>query len=313
MTHPERNDRVISGPQRDYVGYGRDAPDITWPDGARVALNIVVNYEEGSEQMKPLGDTENEGMVDLPKGMPDSQRDLAVESLYEYGSRTGIWRLQRLLDRLEVPVTVFACALAIERNPEVGAWIKEAQHDVCGHGWRWEKPWKLTREQERQRIDWAIQSLTKTCGTSPVGWYCRYGPSVNTRELLVEQGGFLYDSDAYNDDLPYYSNVKGQPHLVVPYSQLINDGKFVRSQGYSSPDDFLQYAKRNLDFLIAEGAERPSMMSIGLHPRLMGHPARASVMCDFLEYAQQCDSVWIARRQDIAQFWMDNCSPLKIR
>lgn len=293
----------VPGPKRDFVGYGRAARDFEWPDGKRVALNIGVAYEEGAERSKSMGDDVNEGMVDLPKGMPDDQRDLAVESLYEYGSRVGVWRLARMFDALEVPVTVFGAALALERNPQVGEWIAERGHDVCAHGWRWEHPWRLSREEERAAIYRAVQSITATCGTAPTGWYCRYGPSVNTRELLVESGLFLYDSDSYNDDLPYFVDVDGHKHLVVPYSQFINDGKFVRGQGYSSPEDYLAYAKRNLDYLLEEGRERISLMSLGVHCRLMGHPARTSILREFLEYAQTKNEVWIARRVDIADWW----------
>lgn len=293
----------IPGPKRDYLGYGREVPDFTWPEGNRVALNVIIAYEEGSEYCKPLGDDVNEGMVDLPKGMPDDQRDLAVESLYEYGSRAGIWRLQRVVDQLDVPITLFGSAVALERNPDVGAWVQERGHDVCGHGWRWERAWTLSRDEEKARITRALDSIEKTCGQRPVGWYCRYGPSVNTRELLVESGEFLYDSDAYNDDLPYFTEVAGKRHLVVPYSQLINDGKFVRPQGYSAPEDFFAYAKRNLDFLLKEGDSQPSMMSIGLHPRIMGLPARASILAEFLEYALSQQGVWLARRLDIANWW----------
>lgn len=294
-------DSPLPGPQRDYVGYGRHTPQFTWPGGAVVALNVVVSYEEGSEQAKPLGDAENEGMVDLPNGMPHEQRDLAVESLYEYGSRAGIWRLARLFDRLEVPITVFAAAVALERNREVADWIGERGHDVCAHGWRWEKVWRLTREQERERIAAAVESLTRTTGAPPPGWYCRYGPSANTRELLVEHGGFTYDADAYNDDLPYRVEVSGRDHLVVPYSQFINDGKFVRGTGYASPDDFTAYGISNLDYLIDEG--RPVVMSIGLHPRIMGHPARAAALQRVLEHAQASGKVWVSRRVDIADWW----------
>lgn len=294
------------GPKRDYVGYGPDVPDIRWPGGARIALNIVVSYEEGSEQSKLLGDEANEGMVDLPHGLPHSERDLAVESQYEYGSRVGIWRLTRLFDRLQVPMTVFAAAVAVERNPRFGEWIAASGNDVCAHGWRWEKPSYLTRAQEAERIGWAVESLRRTCGEAPLGWYCRYGPSVNTRELVVENGGFLYDSDSYNDDLPFFTEVSGTQHLVVPYSQLINDGKFIRGTGHGSPEDFVSYARANLDYLVKE--DRPAVMSVGLHPRIMGHPARAWALEQFIEYAQQQPDVWITRRIDIAREWLSRAS-----
>jgi len=296
----------IPGPKRDYIGYGKNGFQAKWPNGARVVLNIVVNYEEGSEQMKSLGDIENEGFVEFPNSIPNNMRDLAVESVYEYGSRVGIWRLQRLFDELNIPITVFGCALALERNPEVGAWIKEAGHDVCSHGWRWEKVWNLTREKEKSHIAWAVESIEKTCGVKPQGWYCRYGPSVHTRELLVEHGGFLYDSDAYNDELPYYTEANGKRHLVVPYSQTLNDGKFIRPQGYGGPADFVDSLKRTLDYMWEEGETHPKIMSIGLHPRIIGQPSRVSALREFLEYALQKDKVWIARRLDIANHWLAN-------
>lgn len=299
-------DMNVPGPRRDYIGYGREGYPKAWTNKGKVVLNIVVNYEEGSEQMKPLGDHENETFVEFNPLMPDNMRDLAVESVFEYGSRVGIWRLQRLFDELKTPITIFGCAVALERNPEVAAWIKEAGHDVCAHGWRWEKVWNLTREQEKERIEWAVKSIEQTCGQAPQGWYCRYGPSVNTRELLVEHGGFLYDSDAYNDEVPYFTKVKGEQHLVVPYSQTLNDGKFVRPQGYGGANDFLDSLKRTLDYMLEENVEYPRIMSIGLHPRIIGQPSRISALKEFIQYAQQREDVWIARRLDIAKEFLSN-------
>lgn len=301
-------DMNVPGPKRDYIGYGKDGVQAKWPKNAKAVINIVVNYEEGSEQMKPLGDQENETFVEFNPLMPNNMRDLAVESVFEYGSRVGIWRLQRLFDELKIPITVFGCAVALERNPEVGAWIQEAGHDVCAHGWRWEKVWNLTREQEKQRIEWAVKSIEKTCGEAPKGWYCRYGPSVHTRELLVEHGGFLYDADAYNDEVPYFTNVLGKKHLVVPYSQTLNDGKFVRPQGYGGPTDFFDSLKRTLDYLIEEGETHPKIMSVGLHPRIIGQPSRISALKEFLIYAKEKEDVWIGRRLDIAKHWLENYS-----
>ncbi|MCG7336581.1 polysaccharide deacetylase family protein [Sporosarcina sp. ACRSM] len=296
----------IPGPRQDYIGYGKEGFAARWPNDARVVVNIAVNYEEGSEQMKSLGDTENESFVEFTPLMPHDRRDLAVESVFEYGSRVGIWRLQRLFDDLKVPFTLFGCAIAIERNPEVGDWIKESGNDVCAHGWRWEKVWRLSREEEKQHMEWAVRSIEQTCGSAPQGWYCRYGPSEHTRELVVEHGGFLYDSDAYNDELPYYTNVKGRKHLVVPYSQTLNDGKFVRPQGYGSATDFLDSLKRSLDYLWEEGDTHPKMMSIGLHPRIIGQPYRMSALREFIEYAKEKEKVWFARRVDIAEHWLKN-------
>jgi peptidoglycan/xylan/chitin deacetylase (PgdA/CDA1 family) len=295
------------GPPRDFVGYGASPPQVRWPNDARLALNIVVNYEEGAEYSIPDGDDRNEtGLAETNDALEPQFRDLRVESVYEYGSRAGVWRLLRLFEDSDVPVTFFACAVAIERNLAVGQAIREAGHEVCSHGWRWSEPWLLEREEERKEIRQAVASLERTCGERPAGWYCRYGPSVNTRELLVEEGGFLYDSDAYNDDLPYFVDVQGQLHLVVPYTLTYNDIKFVLPQGFGSPSDFFDYCRRALDELHREGeAGRPKMMSIGLHARLAGQPGRVSALRELLEYAQAKGGVWLARRADIARWWLD--------
>jgi peptidoglycan/xylan/chitin deacetylase (PgdA/CDA1 family) len=229
-----------------------------------------------------------------------------VESVFEYGSRAGVWRLERLLSEFRIPVTFYACAVALERNPEVAAWLREANHEPCCHGWRWEEVWRLSRAEEMEHIRMAIESIRATTGMRPEGWYCRYGPSVNTRELLIEEGGFAYDSDAYNDDLPYHVDVKGKQHLVVPYSFTYNDGKFGLLPGYGSPSDFVDTLKRGFDQLYAEGATHPKMMSIGLHPRLIGQATRISALREFIEYAQSKDKVWFARRIDIARWWQAN-------
>lgn len=291
---------------RNLVGYGPDAPHVHWPNHASVALNIVVNYEEGSETSYPAGDGRNEGLGELPGSpMGLGYRDLAVESVYEYGSRSGIWRLLRLFDEFAVKVTFFASAVALERNPTVGHRIREAGHEACAHGWRWNESWTLTRDQERRQIAWAIESIRQACGERPLGWYCRYGPSVHTRELLVEEGGFVYDSDAYNDDLPYFVTVAGKRHLVVPYSLATNDGGFVRPVGFARPSDYFDRQRRALDVLRREGAAgRPKMMSVGLHPRWVGQAARASALRDFVEYALGTGDVWVARRIDVAQWWL---------
>lgn len=299
----------VAGPARDFIGYGRSGLKVQWPNNAQVVLNIAINYEEGSEQMKSLGDAENETFVEFNPLMPDHLRDIAVESVFEYGSRVGIWRLQRLFDELDIPVTIFGCAVALERNPEVASWIKERGHDVCAHGWRWEKAWNLSREEEQQRIKWAYDSIQKMCGIAPAGWYSRYGPSVHTRELLVEHGGFLYDSDAYNDELPYYERVKGARHLIVPYNQTLNDGKFVRPQGYGSATDFLDTLKRTFDYLWEEGKTHPKTMTIGLHPRIIGQPYRISALKEFLQYVLEQENVWIAKRLEIAEFWKEQYKP----
>jgi peptidoglycan/xylan/chitin deacetylase (PgdA/CDA1 family) len=231
-------ERAVAGPARDLVGYGREVPRVVWPEQARIAVNFVINYEEGSE-VQMGADGRNEAILgEMALGLESSYRDLALESVYEYGSRAGIWRLQRLFDAREVPVTVFAGAVAVERNPEVAAWLRDSAHEICSHGWRWEEVWRLSRDEEREHIEAAVASFEATCGRRPLGWYCRYGPSVHTRELLLEVGGFEYDADAYNDDLPYFVQVLGRRHLVVPYTFTYNDARFVTGTGYGSPSDF---------------------------------------------------------------------------
>jgi len=184
------------GPRRDLIGYGRHVPKVTWPGGARVAVSIVLNWEEGSElQKNVLGDGRSESaLCELPYAMDPQYRDLAAESVYEYGSRAGVWRIQRLVDSFGIPITLFGAAISWERNPEVAQWVREAKHEPCSHGWRWEEPWVLSRDEEREHMREAVASIERTCGERPHGWYCRYGPSVHTRELLVEEGGFVYDS-----------------------------------------------------------------------------------------------------------------------
>jgi len=289
---------------RDLVGYGRDGAGVEWPGGARVAVCLVINYEEGSELSYASGDGRNEvpQEFDYP---PLPVRDLGNESIFEYGSRAGIWRLQRILDERGLPATIQGCAQALELNPEVGAWIAERGHDVCCHGYRWENVSTLARDVERERLHMAIESIEATCGERPRGWYSRQPASVNTRELLVEEGGFLYDSDSFADDVPYYTSVLGRDHLVIPYSFTLNDGLFLPGQSYSGPGSFLDYGRRAFDLLWEEGETRPAMMSIGLHARLMGQPARAHVLRELLDHLLGHDGVWFARRLDIARWWLD--------
>ena len=292
-------------PSRDFIGYGPTPPQPQWPGGARVALQIVINYEEGSEYNNLDGDGRTElGLAEAPGGrVPSGQRDMAFESMYEYGSRVGIWRLMQVLREYESPATIFGCALALERNPKVAEAITQSGFDICCHGYRWEEQFKLTVEEERERIGMAIESLRRTTGTRPVGWYCRYGASENTRRLLVEEGGFLYDSDAYNDELPYWVEVSGQPHLIVPYTMDANDGKFAAPGGFSTPFDFENYLIATFDRLYAEGETSPKLMSIGLHARITGRPARAHALAGFLAHVRRHEKVWLCRRQDVAAHW----------
>ncbi len=297
----------IEGPPRDFVGYGPHPPQVRWPNDAALALSLVVNYEEGSEYQKQFGDQRNEGMTEVAYTLPDRFRDLGTESMYEYGSRAGIWRVLRLFDEYAVKVTVYAAAVALEQNPQVGDWIRRAGHEPCSHGWRWDEVWLYDREEERRRLQLTIASFIKTCGRRPVGCYHRYAPSVHTRELLLEEGGFLYDSDSYNDDLPYFVEVLGKRHLVVPYSLVYNDSRFIFAQGFSSPSDFVDQVKRGIDEYRREArAGYPKMMSIGIHPRFFGQAGRLSALRDVIEHALALKDVWIARREDIARWWLDN-------
>jgi allantoinase len=289
---------------RDLIGYGAHPPDPQWPGGARIAVNFVMNYEEGSEPsvqdgegFTELGLTEAHGLNQGVKG-----RDLAGESMFEYGSRVGFWRLMRLFQERGLPLTIFGCALALERNPSAAAAIRDAGFDVCCHGWRWIKHFELTEEEERDHIRKAIASLEKTVGARPLGWYCRYGPGVNTRRLLTEEGGFLYDSDYYGDELPFWKTVNGRPHLIVPYSLTNNDGKYAGWVGTS--DQWFAFVRDAFDMLYREGARQPKMMSVGLHMRLIGHPARAVGLERLLDHIMKHEGVWVTRRLDIARHWI---------
>lgn len=298
-------DKVIDGPARDFIGYGRRKPRVSWPGGAAVAVNFCIAYEEGAERSLASGDAHGES---LGPGYPiGDRRDLAVESMFEYGSRAGIWRIAELLHDYDVPTTLFAAAVALERNPEVCAWVREKQHDICLHGWRWSEPWLLSREEEKERIRMGVASVTETCGRRPVGWRSRTGASIHTRDLLVEEGGFLYDSDAYNDDLPYFTKVADRDHLVVPYTLTYTEGRLVQPLGFTSPMDFWQVCGLGVDELRREGhAGYPKMMSIGIHPRHTGQAGRMAGLREFIAYCQGLGDVWFCRREDIARHWLDH-------
>jgi putative urate catabolism protein len=303
---PRGNDqRMNEAGERDFVGYGRNPPMADWPGGARLAVNFVINYEEGSEYSLTHGDRTDEVTLTEVTApiVPEGKADLAARSMFEYGSRVGFWRLWRLFAQRDLPVTVFGCAQALERNREAAAAIAESGHDVCCHGWRWVEHYRLAEVEERHHIRRAVASLEGTVGARPLGWYCRYGPSVSTRRLLVEEGGFLYDSDAYNDELPYWTRVAGKAHLVVPYSLTNNDGQFSRG-AVAHGEDFFTFVKGAFDLLREEGAESPRMMSVGLHCRLIGHPARAAGLARLLDYIQHFDDVWVTHRVDIARHWI---------
>jgi allantoinase len=294
---------------RDFVGYGPTPPQANWPGGARIAVNFVINFEEGSELSYPAGDGVTEGglteSASIDPGML-GRRDLGAESMFEFGSRVGWWRLHRIFTKYHVPVTLFACAKALEANPPAAQAIAATDWDICGHGYRWIKHFELDEAEERRQIAAAVALIRETTGKPTLGWYCRYAPSENTRRIVAENGGFLYDSDAYNDELPYWARVpelNNKPHLVVPYTLSTNDVKFGRGV-FGPGEDFFAYLRDSFDLLYEEGAERPRMMSIGLHMRLAGHPGRAAALIRFIEYIQAKERVWICRREDIARHWI---------
>jgi peptidoglycan/xylan/chitin deacetylase (PgdA/CDA1 family) len=292
-------------PKRNLVGYANKPPNGRWPNGARLAVSIVVNYEEGSERSRAMGDPDQETMTEWGNyPMPPEIRNLAMESMYEYGARVGIWRLMDIFADTQVKPTFYACAVAFEHNPAVAKAAVSAGYEICSHGYRWEEVFRLTEEEEREHIRLAVESFQKTCGKRPIGWYCRYGPSVRTRRLVVEEGGFLYDCDAYNDDVPYFVEVSGKRHLVVPYTPDINDFCFWNSPGFVQADDFFRYLKESFEVLYAESARGLRMMSIGLHPRIIGRPGRVRGLRSFIDYAKQLPDVWFATREEIARAWL---------
>jgi allantoinase len=294
-----------SGYPRDLIGYGRTPPDPAWPGGARLALQFVMNYEEGGERSVLHGDTESESFLQEVVGITPLRdaRNLQVESMYEYGTRVGFWRLLRAFAERKIKISVFAVAMALDRHPEAAAAIVEAGHEVVSHGWRWIDYQFVPEDVERTHIRRAVETITRLTGSRPLGWYTgRLSP--NTRRLVVEEGGFLYDADAYNDDLPYWTVVTGRPHLVVPYTLDNNDMKFATPQGFSTGDEWLAYLRDAFDVLYAEGAEHPKMMSVGLHLRLMGRPGRTAALLRFLDHVERHRRVWICRRLDIARHWI---------
>lgn len=290
---------------RDLIGYGKNPPNPKWPGDARLAVNFVINYEEGSEYSVLDGDDINDtALTEVGIYNPGIKgRDLAAESMFEYGTRVGFWRVLRLFQERNLPLTVFGCALALERHPPAVQAIKESDYDICCHGWRWENHYDLNIEQERELIRRATASIEENFGERPYGWYCRYGPSINTRKLLIEDGGFLYDSDAYNDDLPYWTIEGEQQHLVIPYTLSNNDAKFGIG-AFSTSHDFNEYLRDCFDVMYREGATQPKMMTIGLHLRVIGHPARIMGLERFLDYLMTFNDIWICRRLDIAKHWI---------
>jgi putative urate catabolism protein len=287
---------------RDLAGYGRTPPDPKWPGGKKLAVQFVINYEEGGEHSILHGDRHSEAfLTEEPTPAFANIRNINVESQYEYGSRVGWWRLYRLFTERKLPVTIFGIAASLQKNPEAVSAMKEANFEIASHGMRWIQYAEMPEEQEAAQIAEAIRIHTEVTGTRPTGWYTGR-MSVNTRKLLVKAGGFTYDADSFADDLPYWTDVDGHDHLVVPYTLDNNDGRYVNTYGYQSPS-FSAYLIQAFDFLRREAEVSPRMMSIGLHTRLVGRPGRAADLERFLDHVAAADDVWVTRRIDIAEHW----------
>ena len=295
-------------PMRNLLGYAGSPPDPRWPGGARVAVSFVVNFEEGAEYSIGDGDSENEAVYEIDQRLV-GQPDPAIDSHFEYGSRAGWWRVMDALQRHAAKVTVSASGRAVQRLPQLAQDAVRRGHEVSAHGWRWESHHALEETTERERIAMTVAAIRQATGTRPVGWHTRSPASYRTRRLLVEEGGFLYDSDAYNDDLPYFVEVAGRRHLVMPYAFDTNDMQFFHTNRFSGATDFAAYVIDAFDWLHAEGAHAPKMMSVGLHLRMIGRPGRIAALDRILRHIADKRDAWIARRIDIAQHWLTRFPP----
>lgn len=294
---------------RDLKGYGRTPPDPRWPGGARIAVQIVLNYEEGGENCVLHGDAASETFLsDIVGAAAYPARHMSMESLFEYGSRAGVWRLLRLFKRFNVPVTVFAVADALKRYPEMAEAFLKHGHEIAAHGLKWISYQDVDEATERAHIAETVEIIAKLAGEKPLGWYTGR-TSPNTRRLVVEHGGFAYDADDYSDDLPFWTRTHGAPHLIVPYTLDANDMRFATAQGFNTSEHFFMYLKDTFDVLYAEGETAPKMLSIGLHCRLSGRPGRLAAIERFLAYACKHENVWFARRIDIAAHWRKHHAP----
>jgi allantoinase len=299
---------------RDLVGYGRTPPHPRWPGDARVAVQFVLNYEEGGENCVLHGDAGSEQFLsEIVGAAAYPARHMSMESIYEYGSRVGVWRILREFERRRLPLTVFGVSMALERHPELTRAFVELGHEVACHGWRWIHYQGMDEATEREHLRIGVEIVERLTGARPLGWYTGRD-SPNTRRLVADFGGFLYDSDYYGDDLPFWTRVARTDgaevdHLVVPYTLDANDMRFATPQGFNTGDHFLQYLTDTFDVLYAEGAERPSMMSVGMHCRLLGRPGRFRALQRFLDHVERHDRVWVCRRVDVARHWIVNHPP----
>jgi putative urate catabolism protein len=298
---------------RDLVGYGRVPPHARWPGGARIALSFVLNYEEGGENCVLHGDPASETFLsEIIGAQPFADRHLSMESIYEYGARVGVWRLLRLFESRGLPLTVYGVASALARHPDVARAFVDGGHEIACHGLKWISYQSVDEATERAHLREAVRIITQLAGSAPLGWYTGRD-SPRTRALVVEHGGFLYDSDSYADELPYWVRVHDRPHLVVPYTLDANDMRFATAQGFNSGAQFFEYLKDSFDVLYREGdpagLDRPKMMSVGLHCRLVGRPGRVAALERFVDYVRSHAAVWICRRVDIARHWHATHSP----
>jgi len=292
---------------RDLIGYGRTPPDPQWPGQARIAVQFVINYEEGSENNILHGDSASEAFLSETIGAQrlPGVRNMNMESVYEYGTRAGFWRLYRLFTERRLAVTAYAVAMALERHPDAASAMLEAGWEIASHGYRWIDYQYIGLETEREHMQRAIAIQTRLTGSRPLGWYTGRN-SPNTLRLVVEEGGFVYCADSYADDLPYWHDLYGKPQLIVPYTLDANDMRFGTYQGFNAGDQFYTYLKDTFDMLYQEGASAPKMMSIGLHCRLAGRPGRAAALARFLDYVSDHDQIWVTRRIDIARHWQQH-------
>ena len=294
---------------RNMTGYGKESIHPHWPNKARVAIQFVLNYEEGGENSILHGDKASESFLSEIVGAKpyEGVRHMSMESIYEYGSRAGVWRILRLFKEFDIPITIFAVALAIARNKELADYLVEHNYDICAHGLRWIDYQYIDEKTEREHIKDCIALLTEHLGRRPLGWYTGRN-SPNTRRLVMEEGGFLYDSDTYDDDLPYWNeeSKSDNRHLIIPYTLDVNDMRFASPQGFNSGDQFFNYLKDTFDGLYLEGETHPKMMSVGMHARILGRPGRIMAMRRFLEYVKTFDDVWLCTRNEIADHWYKN-------
>lgn len=290
--------------ERDFVGYGGNQPRVEWPDGARIAISLCINVEEGSELSPYFGDATQQPFG-TESTRPPGVRSFAAETLWEYGARAGGWRMLRMLKREGVRATFFVCGMALENNPPFARAITDEGHEVLGHGYRWIPQWNLELQAERAYIRQAVEAIESMTGRRPLGWFSRGGPSVNTREILKDEG-FLYDSESFSDDLPFYVQVKQEPWLVVPYAFDSNDSA---GNTWDTATSFSGYLKDSFDVLYEEGETHPKMLSVGLHTRRSGKPGRIGAVTDFIRYAKGHAGVWFAGRNEIARWWLEHYPP----